>query len=132
MKTITVFGASNPSEQEWEDAEYLGRKISMKGYTLKNGGYGGIMEASAKGCVQTGGEVIGVCIEGNVGEWGIPNQYSTEIIFVPTINKRIEELLRTDAVITLPGSLGTLDELTSAWACKHIEDRYQIYIWREK
>ncbi len=132
MKVITVFGASNPSKEEFRDAEELGRRIGIKGYILKNGGYGGIMEASAKGCSEVGGKVIGVCIEGNFNSRIKPNRYLTEVIFAETIGKRVAELLRTDAVITLPGALGTLDELTSAWTCKYMENRYELYVHGER
>ncbi|MBI2673187.1 LOG family protein [Candidatus Woesearchaeota archaeon] len=132
MKTITVFGASNATATELLDAELLGRKIGIKGYILKNGGYGGTMRASAKGCSEAGGKVIGVCVKGNFNGKATPNRYLTEVIFAESISGRVEKLLETDAVITLPGALGTLDELTSAWTKKYMENRYELYVYGER
>ena len=60
---IRVFGGSfGASEEDIQLAYELGKRIGLKGHTLKNGGYNGTMEASAKGCREQGGKVIGVCV----------------------------------------------------------------------
>ncbi|GEM_PF-2464893 len=132
MKTITVFGGRIAPKKDLEDAYCLGRKIGKKGYILKTGGYSGIMEHSAAGCVKGGGEVIGVCIKGNFNGRAIPNKYSTMQIFAENLDERVNELLRTDMVVVFPGRLGTLDELIRAWANKETSGNFPIYVYGEK
>lgn len=132
MKTITIFGGNQASPADLQDAEELGRRIGRKGYTLKNGGYHGIMEATAKGCVEAGGKVIGICVEGNFNNQVTPNKYSTKVIHARSLDERIQELLKTDAAIVMPGGLGTLMELTYAWGKKAAGSTFPIYIYGQK
>jgi len=114
---ITLFGASHPTESEYQKAYKLGRKIGRKGYTLKNGAYGGTMEASAKGCRKEGGVVIGVGVEGHsIDKLGKPNSYNSKVVVKPNLNERIIEMLNADLIIVLPGQIGTLEEMFMAWA----------------
>lgn len=132
MKTVTVFGGRIAPKKDLEDAYCLGRKIGKRGYMLKNGGYSGIMEHSAAGCVKESGEVIGVCVKGNFNGRAVPNKYSTMQIFAENLDERVKELLRTDMVVVFPGRLGTLDELIRAWANKATDSNFPIYVYGEK
>ncbi|MBZ5546303.1 MAG: hypothetical protein LAO07_22005, partial [Acidobacteriia bacterium] len=51
MKIVTVFGSSHPAEGSaaYEDARRLGRLLVEGGLAVCSGGYGGLMEASARG-----------------------------------------------------------------------------------
>jgi len=78
MKTVTIFGSSLPvpGEQEYEDAYTLGKSLALAGLRVCNGGNSGIMEASAKGAFENGGEAIGITIK----KFTSYNKYLTERI----------------------------------------------------
>ena len=62
MRIITVFGSSLPGEgsSAYNAARRLGRLLAEAGYAVCNGGYGGLMEASAWGAREAGGHTIGI------------------------------------------------------------------------
>ena len=51
IKVVSVFGtgAAKPGDKKYVLAEQLGRLLAESGFAIANGGYGGTMEASAKG-----------------------------------------------------------------------------------
>lgn len=74
------------------------------------------MEAVSAGASEVGGHVIGVTaptvFTGRAG----PNGHVAEEVPADSLTQRIHELVHmADACIALPGSLGTLTELTVAW-----------------
>lgn len=93
-------------------AERLGAALARRGITLVYGGGSvGLMGAVADATLASGGEVVGVIPEAldtaEVGHRGITQRH-----VVRTMHER--KALMTDfadAFITLPGALGTLDEL---------------------
>jgi len=102
--TITLFGKGQPNEEEYTLAYNVGKKIGENGHVLKNGAYGGTMEASAKGCKEVGGFVIGVGVEGHtVDKMGKPNDFNSEVIVKENRSQRIQEMINTDMIIVLPG-----------------------------
>jgi uncharacterized protein (TIGR00725 family) len=113
---ITLLGSSIAEGADADDAYELGRRIGSASHVLKNGGYGGTMAASARGCREAGGRVIGVGIEGHaIDRTGAPNPYNSEVIVKPNAVERVAELLRCDLVVVLPGHVGTLNEMFAAW-----------------
>ena len=107
---ISVFGASNPSDDLYDLAYKLGRYLGEKGHTVKNGGYGGTMEASAKGCQKVRGHTIGVCVEGHkIDKMGHPNNYLNDVKIMPDVQHRITELLNADRIVVVKGNIGTLE-----------------------
>lgn len=111
--TITVFGSSaaKPGESEYQTAEEIGKLIAKAGYVLKNGGYGGTMEASAKGAQLAGGETIGILLKGYWGNEG--NKWLSGKVFTGDLFQRLKGLIDgADAFIVLPGSSGTLAEIS--------------------
>jgi uncharacterized protein (TIGR00730 family) len=75
------------------------------------GGSLGLMGAVADGCLAAGGEVIGV-IPGFLMDLELGHQGVTRLEVVPDMlerKKRMAEL--SDGFLTLPGGIGTLDEL---------------------
>ena len=115
MKTVTVFGSALPAagSKIYQDAQRLGRLLAEAGYAVCNGGYGGLMEASARGAREAGGHTIGVtCVI-----WPRPaNAYVVEEIRTQSFTERLMTLIeRGDAYITLPGGTGTLAELALVW-----------------
>ena len=115
MKTVTVFGSSLPPEgtTAYEDARQLGRALAGRSFALCNGGYGGLMEASARGAREAGGHTVGV----TCSIWPYrANAWIREEIRTASFVERIMTLIeRGDAYIVLPGGTGTLAELALAW-----------------
>ena len=115
MKTVTIFGSSLPGEGSaiYVAAERLGKLLAEAGYAVCNGGYAGLMEASARGARHAGGHTIGItCVV-----WPRPaNPYIVEEVRTESFPKRLMTLIeRGDAYIVLPGGTGTLAELALAW-----------------
>lgn len=113
-KSICVYCASSTQiDQTYFDAAYaLGRYMAQCGVTLVNGaGNQGLMQASADGCLQAGGEAVGVIPAFMVKE-GWCHQGMTRIITTTDMHTRQQEMARlSDAAIVLPGGCGTMAEL---------------------
>ena len=113
--TVTIFGSSRPrpGEAEYQTAYELGIELANAGYIVCNGGYGGIMEASAKGVKKHGGTAIGVVTE----PFGVnANPYIDKTIVTKTHVERLLKLVELgDAYIVLKGGTGTLLELAFVW-----------------
>src|ERR1700726_2412883 len=62
VRTITVFGSSCPgeSENDYMVARQLGSELAKRGFSICNGGYGGVMEAVSRGANDAGGRAIGI------------------------------------------------------------------------
>jgi hypothetical protein len=115
MKTVTVFGSALPAEGSvaYAEAERLGRLLAEAGYAVCNGGYAGLMEASARGAREAGGHTVGVtCVI-----WPRPaNAFIAEEVRTQSFAERLMTLIeRGDAYVVLPGGTGTLAELALAW-----------------
>jgi len=113
--TVTVFGSSRCAEgsAEYELAYDLGRGLAASGYSVCNGGFGGTMEAGARGAKEAGGSTIGV----TVGLFGqSANPWIDRTIPTPTLVERLLKLIELgDAYVTLRGATGTLLELAAVW-----------------
>ena len=131
---ITVLGTGSPSREEYDEAYELGKKIAKGGHILKNGGYAGIMEATAKGCTENGGKAIGVCIKGHsIAYAKKPNSFLSEVIIKKNLTDRLKELLDTDLIIVMPGKIGTLEEFFKAWVeAKITNKKGKLYVVGEK
>jgi len=111
----------------------LGKHTAQSRHTRKNGGTAGTMEASAKGAVEEGGEVIGVVVTGsNVGSLGQHNEYITEKISFESYSKRTREMCNTDEIIILEDGIGTIEERFSAWIDSLVHSKKTITILGEK
>jgi len=115
MKTVTIFGSSLPSEGSpaYEEARRLGRLLAERGLAICNGGYGGLMEASARGAREAGGHTIGVTCT----IWPAPaNPWIVEEVRTNSFLERLTTLIqRGDAYVVLPGGTGTLAEFALVW-----------------
>lgn len=88
------------------------------------GGYGGTMEAVSKGAAEHGGHVIGVIAPRLFPGRSGANSYVSESIEATDLMGRIGTLIeRADAVIALPGSIGTAAELMVAWNHNYLSRR---------
>lgn len=113
---LCVFGSSSTSLAPIyiSEAEALGQTIALHGHELIFGGYDtGLMGAVASGAAEMGGRVIGVIpasLEGK-GRKVFP---CDKLITTPDIAERKTQMIAlSDGFITLPGGLGTFDELFS-------------------
>jgi len=115
MATITIFGSSLPSVDSpaYAEARRLARLCAEAGFAICNGGYGGLMEASARGAREAGGQAIGV----TCAIWATKaNPWISEEVRTRTFPQRIMTLIeRGDAYVVLPGGTGTLAELALTW-----------------
>ncbi len=117
---VSVFGGASPQpgSRAFAEAEALGRALAQEGYAVATGGYVGTMEAVSKGAAQAGGHVIGATCE-QIERWrGVrPNPWITEQQHFQSLHERVLALIRLgDALLALPGGLGTLSEIALAWS----------------
>lgn len=113
---ITIFGSSRPQpgDPEYLLAYDLGRELATAGFAICNGGYRGIMEASARGAKNAGGHTIGIITEA-IGDREA-NEWMDTVVSRKTLVDRLLELIaRGDAYVVLKGGTGTLLELAAVW-----------------
>ena len=114
MARICIFcGSSDGAEPKYlERARHAGTGIAERGLGLVYGGASiGTMGAVANGALEAGGEVIGVIprdlVKREVGHHGV-----TQLEVVETLFERKGRMLElADGFVSLPGGVGTLDEL---------------------
>lgn len=120
LKVISVFGSARPQPgtAAYDVARQVGQLLAEAGYAVATGGYSGTMTAVSEGAAAAGGHVIGVTsaqIEQFRG-FGA-NRFVQEEIKYDTLRDRLMHLiLHNDGMITLPGGIGTLSEVTLAWS----------------
>jgi uncharacterized protein (TIGR00730 family) len=115
-KIITLFGSSNPKEEDflYKLAFETGAELAKAGWGICNGGYGGTMEASAKGAKSAGGFTLGITctLFGRSG----PNAYLDKIIETYDLYARLTKLIEAgQGYVVFPGGSGTLVELSLVW-----------------
>ncbi len=113
MERIGVFCASSNQMDSiyYEMAEELGKWIGSSGRTLVYGGANcGLMESVAKSTKENGGNVIGI-VPRKLVESNRVSDYIDVNIYCNDLSDRKEFLIdKSDILIVLPGSVGTLDE----------------------
>lgn len=116
QKTVVIFGSSQPGHdsQDYRLAFETGEILAKNGYIIANGGYGGTMEASARGAKSAQAATLGVtCLA--FGRKG-PNQWIDKEIQTSDLNERLRKLIELgDAYVILPGGTGTLLEIAMVW-----------------
>ena len=95
-----------------EQAALLGKTLALQHIELVYGGaHIGVMGAVADGALSAGGRVTGV-IPHFLADKELAHTGLTELILVETMHERKAMMnSRCDAVITLPGGYGTMEEL---------------------
>lgn len=113
-KKIAVYCASSTQIDEcyFRDARQLGRLMADQNITLINGaGNIGLMAESADGCLNAGGQAIGIIPTFMIKE-GWCHEGMTEIIETVDMHSRQAKMAEiSDAGIFLPGGCGTFAEL---------------------
>ncbi|BCD61199.1 hypothetical protein NitYY0826_C0032 [Nitratiruptor sp. YY08-26] len=121
MKVATTFGASkaNHDSVEYQEGIELGKFLSQKGFIVKCGGYGGLMEAVSKGVYEVGGTCIGIGLEA-FDRFRPPNPYLSKKILAKTLYERLELLIEgSELFVAQKGSIGTLNEIFMVAALKY-------------
>ncbi len=100
-------------------AREFGETVAKAGVRLVYGGGGtGLMGEAARAALAAGGEVIGV-IPRFLREREAQLNECTELVITPGMHERKQTMFdRADAFVTLPGGVGTLEELAEqmTWA----------------
>ena len=121
MRRLAVYcGSATPADERYVTlARDVGRTLAGRGIgVFYGGGKLGLMGAMALAAFEAGGEVIGVIPEGLVTA-EVANRELTELIVVPGMHERKRLFTDlSDGFLTLPGGVGTMDELWEAvsWA----------------
>lgn len=114
IRSLLLFCGSRPGHDpaHAELAAGLGALCASQGVTLVyGGGRVGLMGVAARACMAGGGRVIGIIprllMTSEIAQDGLD-----ELHVVETLHERKALMHRlSDAIIALPGSIGTLDEL---------------------
>lgn len=121
MKRIAVYcGSATPADPVYvEAARHVGRTLAGLGIGLVyGGGRLGLMGAVADSALDAGGEVIGVIPEA-LWRAEVAHTGCTELHTVSGMHERKHRFTElSDGFITIPGGVGTMDELWEAisWA----------------
>ncbi|WP_128893362.1 TIGR00730 family Rossman fold protein [Erythrobacter sp. HKB08] len=121
MKRIAVYcGSATPEDQRYiELAHEVGRTLALREIgVVYGGGRLGLMGAVASGALEAGGEVIGFIPEA-LANSEVANHDCTELHTVTGMHERKQKFTDySDGFITIPGGVGTMDELWEAmsWA----------------
>lgn len=96
-------------------ARAVGHEIARRGWTLVYGGGSvGLMGVLADAALAAGGRVVGV-IPRFLYEWEVGHHGLSELEIVGTLTERKVRMgALANAFLTLPGGIGTLDELFEA------------------
>jgi uncharacterized protein (TIGR00730 family) len=118
MAAICVFCASSRTlARSWLDlATQAGEEIARRGHTIvSGGGCVGMMGAVADGARAAGGHTLGI-IPQLLVDLEVADVHADELVVTDSMaNRKISMIEKSDAFLTLPGGLGTLDELFEVW-----------------
>ncbi|MCW2585658.1 MAG: hypothetical protein JWN55_1174 [Frankiales bacterium] len=123
MAAICVFCASSTriDRAYVELAAEVGAELARRGHSLVSGGgalscMGAVAEAARAGGAHTLGVIPAALLDLEVGDQG-----ADELLVVDDMRTRKGLMDRyADAFLTLPGGLGTLEELTEVWTSRFL------------
>lgn len=119
---VCVYCASGPRHPELlELARALGEAVAARGWTLVSGG-GNVsaMGALATGARDAGGHTVGVIPKALLYR-EVADIEADELVVTDTMRERKQVMEdRSDAFITLPGGIGTLEELFETWTAGYL------------
>ena len=123
IRAVAVYcGSRSASAPAFDEAAAgLGRFLAAHGMTLVFGGSNvGTMKLLADTVLDAGGEVVGVFTESLPP--GLAYARATRLVVARSLAERKKEMISlADALVALPGGLGTLDELFDALALRHVK-----------
>jgi len=121
--TVCVFAASSSriDPRYFEAASLLGTLFARSGINVIYGGGGiGLMGALADAMFENGGSITGV-IPAFMKEEGWGHPKVSDMIVTSDMGERKRKMFeRAEAVVALPGGIGTLEELTEAITLKQL------------
>jgi len=121
--TICVFASSSSRiDNEYAVvASNLGALLAQAGIDVVYGGGGiGLMGRLADAVLEHGGKITGV-IPGFMKEEGWDHRQVNDMIITSDMGERKKKMFElADAVVALPGGVGTLEELTEAMTLKQL------------
>ena len=121
---ICVFCGSRPGSAPTyiEAARDLGEALAARGLGVVYGGASiGVMGALADAALAGGGEVIGV-IPKSLLDREVAHSEVSELRVVGSMHERKAVMADlSDGFITLPGGIGTLEELFEVWTWSHLD-----------
>ena len=124
ITSLCVFCGSRPGTDpaHGDAARLLGRELAKRSIRLVYGGGDiGLMSMTARSVLEAGGEVTGV-IPRFIMEFEVGNPDLTELVVVESMHERKRIMFeRSDAFISLPGGLGTLDETIEILTWKQLQ-----------
>ena len=109
---VSVIGGSTVTDEQYQQAREVGRRLGEHGHDVVCGGLTGVMEAACRGASEAGGHTVGIL----PGERrAAANDYVQTAIATGLGNAR-NALVVMDgaAVIAVDGGTGTLSELGHA------------------
>ncbi len=119
---VCVYCAASPRHPELlELAARVGEAIAERGWTLVSGG-GNVsaMGAVAAGARSRGGRTVGVIPKALLHR-ELADIDADELIVTETMRQRKQVMEdRSDAFLTLPGGIGTLEELFESWTAGYL------------
>jgi len=121
LKICVFCGSSMGNSPVYADtAARLGRTIADQGITLVYGGGNvGLMGIVAESAMKAGGKVIGIIPERLFAL--VEQQELTELLVVKDMHERKALMQKkADAFISLPGGIGTMEELFEVWSWRYI------------
>jgi uncharacterized protein (TIGR00730 family) len=121
--TVCVFASSSSriDNKYVEAAAELGSLFAASGMNVIYGGGGiGLMGVLADAVIDNGGSITGV-IPSFMNDEGWGHPHVNDMIVTPDMGDRKKKMFaRSDAVVALPGGIGTLEELTEAITLKQL------------
>jgi len=121
--TVCIFASSSShiNSEYAVAASELGILLARAKMDIVYGGGGiGLMGKLADSVIKTGGRITGV-IPAFMKEEGWDHPEVKEMITTPDMGERKKQMFtRADAVVALPGGVGTLEELTEAITLKQL------------
>tara|TARA_Y100001970_G_scaffold261953_1_gene345580 strand:+ start:366 stop:953 length:588 start_codon:yes stop_codon:yes gene_type:complete len=119
MKSICVYaGSASGNKTEYTDkAIELGHAIASKGFSMVyGGGSKGLMGVTADAALSKGAKVTGIITE-QLNSIEVGHKGLSELEIVPSMHERKARMAElSDAIISLPGGVGTWEELFEALA----------------
>lgn len=121
MPTVCVYCASSPGidDRYLALADAVGTAIAQRGWQLVSGGGSvSMMGAVARAARRAGGHTTGVIPQALVN-MEVADRDADELIITQDMRQRkgiMDE--RADAFLTLPGGIGTLEELMEVWTAR--------------
>jgi hypothetical protein len=124
IKKVAIFGDSEAkkTDQHFIDAFNTAKLLAKNGYTVVNGGGGGIMLAATLGAKEGGGKVEIVILDPknkpvNFEGYNKENyDLADKIYSTPNYPERLNELIKVgEAFVIFNGGVGTLSEIGLSW-----------------